>query len=257
MVKSFTKSNAFAALAAGAGRLYLRLLGATSSQTIIGRDKFDEARAYGRGVIVTFWHSRLMLAPFMRQETDADINMLISTHRDGALIANAVKGFGINFIRGSSANLRKPGKMKQGAPAVAHMLAALKRGEVVAITPDGPRGPAEVFQPGAIRLAQRSGAPILLVGAAATCGRRMNSWDRFFLPLPFARFVYLTGAPIIVPADADADAVERLRAEAQSRLIEATQKADEMAADEMAADNMTADEMAGGTDARQTREDGQ
>ena len=239
MVKSFTKSKAFAALAAGVGALYLRLLGATSRQTIVGREKFDEARAHGRGVILTFWHSRLMLVPFVRRETDADINMLISYHRDGEMIANAVKGFGVKFIRGSSANLRKPGKMKQGAPAVAQMLAALERGEVVAITPDGPRGPAETFQAGAIRLAQRSGAPILLAGASATRERRMNSWDRFLMPLPFGRFLYVAAEPIIVPADADADAIERLRAEAQRRLIEATQTADAMAADNMAGKTAT------------------
>lgn len=229
MVRSFIKSNAFATLAAGVGALYLRLLDATSKRTIVGREKFDEARAHGRGVILAFWHSRLMLTPFVRRETDADINMLISAHRDGEIIANAVKGFGIKFIRGSSANLRKPGKMKHGAPAVAQMLAALERGEVVAITPDGPRGPAETFQVGAIRLAQRSGAPILLAGAAPSRGRRMNSWDRFFLPMPFARFLYVAAEPIIVPEDADADAIEGIRAEAQSRLIEATRAADDMA----------------------------
>lgn len=229
MLKLFMKSNAFATLAAGVGALYLRLLDATSKRTIVGLEKYNEARAHGRGVILAFWHSRLMLTPFIRRETDLDINMLISAHRDGEMIANAVKGFGVKFIRGSSANLRKPGKTKHGAPAVAQMLAALERGEVVAITPDGPRGPAETFQVGAIRLAQRSGAPILLAGVAASRGRRMNSWDRFFLPMPFARFLYVAAEPIIVPEDADPDTVERFRLEAQSRLVEATRAADEMA----------------------------
>ncbi len=229
MLKSFLKSQAAASMAAGVGALYLRLLDATSAKTIVGRERFDEARARGRGVILTFWHSRLILAPFVRRETDAEINMLISTHRDGEMIAKAVRGFGIRFIRGSSANLRKPDKSKHGASAVAQMLAALDRGEVVAITPDGPRGPAEVFQAGAVRLAQRSGAVILPAGASSSRGRRLNSWDRFLLATPFARFFYVAGEPMTVPEDADAETIERLRAELQSRLSAATKAADEMA----------------------------
>ncbi len=229
MLKSIIKSQAVASLGAHMAALYLRVLDATCRKTIVGRDRFDEARARGRGVILAFWHGRLMLAPFVRRETDAEINMLISNHRDGEIIAKAVRGFGIKFIRGSSANLRKPGKSKHGAPAVAQMLAALERGEVVAITPDGPRGPAETFQVGAIRLAQRSGAAIIVAGASATRGLRMKSWDRFFLAMPFARFLYVASEPIIVPENADAEAIEQIRLEAQSRLSEATKAADEMA----------------------------
>ncbi len=229
MFKSFLKSRAAASVASQLGALYLRLLDATSRKTIVGRDRFDDAQARGRGVILVFWHSRLILAPFVRRETDATINMLVSNHRDGELITKAVSGFGVRFIRGSSANLNKPGAAKHGASAVAQMLAALEKGEVVAITPDGPRGPAEVLQAGAIRLAQRSGATILPAGASSSRGRRLKSWDRFLLATPFARFYYVAGEPMTVPEDADAETIESLRAEMQSRLTGATSTADEMA----------------------------
>ncbi len=228
MLRSLRKSQAVASLTALLGALYLRLLDATSSKTIVGREKFDEARARGCGVILTFWHGRLMLAPFVRRKTDAEVNMLISSHRDGEMIAKAVSGFGIKFIRGSSANLNKPGKPKHGATAVAQMLDALARGEVVAITPDGPRGPAETFQAGAVRLAQRSGAVIIPAGASSSRGRRLNSWDRFLLATPFARLVYVAGDPLTVAADTDAETIERIRLELQARLSDATKAADEI-----------------------------
>jgi len=229
MLKSVVKSKAFAALAAAIGALYLRLVGATSSRSVVGLENFDRARAEGRGVILTFWHSRLMLAPFVRRETDAEINMLISAHRDGEMIANAVKGFGVKFIRGSAANLNKPGKAKGGAAAVSEMLAALQRGEIVAITPDGPRGPAEVFQRGAVKLAQRSGAAIVPAGAAATRGTRLKSWDRFCLAFPFSKIFYVAGEPFTVSADAGPEAIEQRRADIENRLRDLTREAEALA----------------------------
>lgn len=229
MLKPLVKSKAFAAIATVMGALYLRLIDATSSRTIIGREHFDAARAGGRGAILTFWHSRVMLAPFVRRETDAEINMLISSHRDGEMIAGAVKGFGVKFIRGSTANLNKPGKAKHGASAVAQMLAALRNGEIVAITPDGPRGPAETFQAGAVKLAQRTGAAIIPAGAASTRMKRLKSWDRFCLALPFARIYYVAGYPVSVPAEASDDELEPHRQAIEARLKEATRAAEDMA----------------------------
>ncbi len=229
MFKSFLKSPAAAAIAALMIRLYLRLIDATSSKTIVRRDRFDAALARGRGVILVFWHGRLMMAPFIRRETDADVHMLISLHRDGEIIAKAVDGFGVKFIRGSSANPRKPGKSKHGASAVAKMLAALESGDIVAITPDGPRGPAETVQDGALRIAQRSGAAILAGGVSSSGGPHLKSWDRFLLATPFSRLTYAAAEPLFVPKDATDEMIENLRHDLQSRLVEATAKADEVA----------------------------
>ena len=229
MFKSFLKSPAVSAISAFLIRQYLRLLDATSSKSIVGRDKFDAALAHGRGVVLVFWHGRLMMAPFIRGETDSDVHMLISMHRDGEIIARAVDGFGIKFIRGSSANPRKPGKTKHGASAVAQMLAALDDGDVVAITPDGPRGPAETVQLGALRIAQRSGAPILAGGVSSSRGWRANSWDRFLLAAPFTRLFYVAADPVFIDKDASDEVIEKHRRELQSRLVEATAKADELA----------------------------
>lgn len=229
MFKSLIKSPAVTAMAVFLIRLYLRLLDATSSKSIVGRDRFDAAQAHGRGVVLVFWHGRLMLAPFIRRETDVDVHMLISLHRDGEIIARAVDGFGIKFIRGSSANPRKPEKSKHGASAVAKMLEALKKGDIVAITPDGPRGPAETVQDGALRIAQRSGAAILAGGLSSSRGPWLKSWDRFLLAAPFTRLTYVAAEPMFIPKDATDETIENCRRDLQSRLAAVTAQADEIA----------------------------
>jgi lysophospholipid acyltransferase (LPLAT)-like uncharacterized protein len=229
MFKRVAKSAFAARLASVLIGLYLRLLGATARNRVVDCAHFYAALAEGRGVIIAFWHGRLMTAPFMRELTQADVYMLISNHRDGEIIANGVRGFGLKFIRGSAANPKKPDKSKQGASAVAQMIAALESGQVVGITPDGPRGPGEKIHPGALKVAQLSGAPIVPVGASASRGKHMKSWDRFLVAGLFSRLCYITGEPIRVSEKMDASELEIQRVTLEERLLAATARADELA----------------------------
>ena len=91
----------------------------------------------------------------------------------------------------------------------------MENGAHVAVTPDGPRGPAESFAPGALIAAQRSGAPIVLLRAVADRAWRLRSWDRFIIPKPFARLTIYVGEPLYVNADslrAAADQAPRFQA---------------------------------------------
>jgi len=74
----------------------------------------------------------------------------------------------------------------------------LEGGAEVAITPDGPRGPAERVQPGAIAAAQHAGVPIVAVGARVASAWYLGSWDRMCIPKPFAAIDVAYGAPIRV-----------------------------------------------------------
>jgi len=208
---------------------YIRLVDRTARWTVVGKENFDAAAADGKGVIVTFWHGRLMMASTIRRLTDQRVFMLISNHRDGEIITKAVKDYDIEFIRGSAANPNKPEKNKQGASAIAQMLAALKDGHVVGVTPDGPRGPAEKVHIGVIKLAQFSGAPIIPGANSMSRGRRLGTWDRFLLPGPFSRGVQVGLAPIRVPADADFETVKKAREALEKGLCEATEQADALA----------------------------
>ncbi|MGE0409828.1 MAG: lysophospholipid acyltransferase family protein [Amphiplicatus sp.] len=205
---------------------YVRLVDATTRWTIIGRGRAAALLDGDRGFIVAVWHQRLMMASALRRETPKRVFMLVSSHRDGEIMANALKGYRIEYIRGSSANPKKRFKNKRGVSAVSSMRTALDEGHIVCVAPDGPRGPGRQTQSGLIRLAQLSGAPIIPSANAVSRGRFLNTWDRFFLPLPFARGCFALGAPIEAPRNASPDAIEAARVQLENALNEITAEAD-------------------------------
>lgn len=213
-------------IASGAIAAYIRLVEATSRSEFIGREHADALLRSDKGFILAFWHSRLLMGPAMRGETQKPVFMLISTHRDGEIIANAVKGFGVELIRGSAADPKKPDRDKSGAPAVADMIAALERGSIVGMTPDGPRGPAEIAKIGAVKLAAFSGAPILPAAYSASRGLRLNTWDRFLLAAPLSKLAFAARPPIHVERSADAAAIEVARFNLENELTAAARIAD-------------------------------
>ena len=227
MLKRFVKSAFAARLASILIAAYIRLVHATSRWTFLGREDFEAAVAEGKGVILAFWHGRLLMAPTVRGETNARVFMLISAHRDGEIIANGVKGFGIEFIRGSAANPKKPDKNKDGAPAIMLMAAALKDGHVVGVTPDGPRGPGERVNKGVIRLAQMTGAPIVPAAYSTSRGKNLSTWDRFLAAAPFSKGVYIAGKPIAVPKENTPEALESARQSVENALTDVTRRADD------------------------------
>ncbi len=224
--KRILHSAAAGRIASGAISAYIRLVEATSRSEYIGREHPDALVASGKGFILAFWHSRLLMGATIKRETQKPVYMLISTHRDGEIVANAVKGFGIKLIRGSAANPKKPEKNKSGAPAVAEMIAALEEGSVVGMTPDGPRGPAEIAKIGVIKLAAYSGAPILPAAYSASRGPRLETWDRFLLAAPFSHLAFAARPPIHIDRNADAAALEAARVNLQSELKAAARIAD-------------------------------
>lgn len=148
----------------------------------------------GRPLILSFWHGHIFLLPevFRRIFPEAsEIWTLISRHWDGELIARTVRPFGVHPIRGSTG--------KGGKEALQEMVQTLAEGRRVAITPDGPRGPRRKLQPGVVLLSSRAQAPILPVAWSASPRIRLKSWDRFEVPLPFARVCVAFGSPVTVP----------------------------------------------------------
>lgn len=141
----------------------------------------------GGGVLCTFWHSRIGLSPACWPLDRAQpAKALISLSPDGQFIAKAVARLGFPAIRGSSSNKDKADQAKGGSQALRDGLRQLKVG-ALAITPDGPRGPAREMAEGLPLLAKLSRSPVLFIGLSCKPAIRLNSWDRAILPLPFAR----------------------------------------------------------------------
>jgi lysophospholipid acyltransferase (LPLAT)-like uncharacterized protein len=145
--------------------------------------------------ILSFWHARILMMPYAYRGWDG--SMLISEHKDGAYIADAVQLMGIESSRGST--------QKGGARALLEMIRLARQGRALGITPDGPKGPREVVQPGTVQLAKKSGLPLRAVCYATKRHRRAHSWDRFYLPLPFTRGVFVIGEPVYADSDDDAE----------------------------------------------------
>ncbi len=170
-------------------------------------------------VIGCFWHGRLLSLVGQRQVPPEAVDFLVSPHRDGLLLSRALARLGCKPHYGSS--------NRDGVKGLRALLQAVGgEGRIVAITPDGPRGPIQQAKIGAIKLAQLTGAPIVPLSASARFGHRFSSWDRFLLPLPFARAYIAWGAPITVPRNASDADLERYRLDLETNLNKLTAEAD-------------------------------
>lgn len=184
------------------GVFAIRLLARTWRIRERGSEHADVARVQRRPVVYAFWHSQML--PLLWHHRDQGVAVLISEHRDGELIARAAQALGYRTVRGSTT--RGAGR------ALIGLISELERGGQVAVTPDGPRGPAHEFAPGAAIAAQRAGVPILPLAVHAERAWRLRSWDRFLIPKPFSRITVVYGALTMVEAtDARAAALEAPR----------------------------------------------
>ena len=132
----------------------VRALGGTWRVTRVGFDPF-RARREGGGderCIVALWHDTLLPLAFVHRGEGACV--LVSRHGDGELIARTLAGLGFELARGSST--------RGGATGLRGLLRAARSGKGdLALTPDGPRGPARRAKPGLFHLAALTGFPIL------------------------------------------------------------------------------------------------
>jgi lysophospholipid acyltransferase (LPLAT)-like uncharacterized protein len=192
---------------------YIRLVWITGNWRIDNIDIADRLVADGTPFIACFWHGRMLMIP-NAWRYDAKMSILISHHRDGVFISRTLAHLGIGTIAGSTS--------RGGAGALVAMVRALKRGEYMGITPDGPRGPRMRAAPGATAAARLSGAVLLPVSYGAARRRVLGSWDRFVVPLPFSRGIVRIGMPIEVPNDADEAGLESIRQKLENDLIALT-----------------------------------
>jgi len=197
-IKRLLRSAPFVRVVADAIALYIRFVHATSRWETIGGEYPQQFWDAGKPFVGAFWHGRLLMMP-LAWKTDHPSHVLISQHRDGELIARTMDPFGIGTIRGSGAKAGK--KDKGGRAALRSILEALKQGESVIFTPDGPRGPRMRVSPGMMAAARLARVPVLPVTYAVKRRRVINSWDRFILPWPFNRGVFIWGEPIDVFSD--------------------------------------------------------
>jgi lysophospholipid acyltransferase (LPLAT)-like uncharacterized protein len=167
-------------------------------------------------VIFCIWHNRLatcikVLDQYRRPyNSGAGMAALISASKDGAFLARILEWFRVQPVRGSSS--------RRGAQALLELTTWAERGYDLTITPDGPRGPCYQIQDGITSLAQVTGLPIVPVVFNLNWKINVKSWDRFQIPLPFARCEVSAGKPIRVPQNATDAERETLRRQLENEM---------------------------------------
>ena len=153
------------------------------------RREVEAALARHDGAILVFWHERLLAMPWLLP-TRPPLYALQSPHADGRMMSHCIGMFGVRTVWGSS--------NRSALSGLRGLLRVLQGGAFVAITPDGPRGPARRGADGAVALARLSGRPILPLAWSADRVWRASGWDRMMIPRPFARGRLVVGAPVFV-----------------------------------------------------------
>jgi lysophospholipid acyltransferase (LPLAT)-like uncharacterized protein len=184
---------------------YLTFALRTTRWTLDGQEHFRPF-AEGAPAVFAFWHEFLPLMPALSLIArklpfyrPTPIHTLVSRHRDGRFIGAVMRRFGILPVLGSSS--------RGGAAGLRNLLAVLKQGDLIGITPDGPRGPRRQAAFGVAQLAALSGVPVVPLAARTSRRIQLSTWDRMPVPLPFSRGVVVCGAPIAVPRQGWKDAV--------------------------------------------------
>lgn len=171
---------------AGLGTVLLRALALTWRVRVVNGDVVQALNQSRQPFMYVLWHGQLL--PLLWTHRNRQVAVMISEHRDGELIARVAKAIGFRLIRGSTS--------RGAARALLGACRELESGFDIAVTPDGPRGPAGSVAPGAMVISQRTGAPMVPVAASASRAWRLRSWDQFMIPKPFARVIVAYGEPI-------------------------------------------------------------
>ncbi len=169
-------------------RILLEFLYGTCRGDVQGQEQIHKLAASGKTVIIAIWHGKVL--PIFMNLASKHYYALAGTHKDAELIAQIGAQVGWKLLRGSSSD--------RGKEVFKEMITVLSTpGEVVAMTPDGPKGPAKIPKAGVIRAAQKSGAVIIPAIGQAKKRWGFTNWDTFYVAKPFSKIVLRYGAPLV------------------------------------------------------------
>ena len=200
-MKKLLRSDAVQNLLGWLLGVYIRLILHTVRWTHVNLERVEPVLASETdGAIALFWHGRIPLclatAPqWWRKSTKA----MISPSADGQFIATALEMAGFPGIRVSSAKKGDAAKARQAVAALREAVTHVTGGGALVITPDGPRGPNEIIQAGALQIAKRSGQGVYLMGIAAYPALQRKGWDRSMFAAPFGKGAVVWDGPFFAP----------------------------------------------------------
>ena len=203
------------------GARYTRLVRSTSTVTY-DPPNAREVASGAHPFILAMWHGQFVLMPTLH-EGAFKVSAIAARHNDAAAIRSLLGEFNIEVVQGAGANERK--RDRGGVYALRVATKLLKGGSTFSMTADVPPGPARKAGTGIVTLAKFSGRPIVPFAVATSRFVTFPTWSRMTINLPFSKLAYVVGDPIAVPADADAEALERYRLEVETGLNRVTERA--------------------------------
>lgn len=225
--KSKWTKRFLARLAGALGPWLLRALGRSWRVRREGVEHFNTCGEEGQRPVFCMWHQNVSAGSAVHR--GEQLSVLVSTHRDGEIIARSITAMGYRTVRGSTS--------RGGARALRALLSQADPDWGLVFTPDGPRGPRHNVAPGAIYLAAASGRPLIALGFAVRRQWTLSSWDRMAIPKPWTRVICCYSEPLRfdrdmlrAPGGLDAareqlgEAIHAMEAKAQGLLDEETKQ---------------------------------
>lgn len=195
-----------------------RAIGLSLRLKVLNFEQVLERARQGKGAVLVTWHGRSFIPANVFR--GRGFWAIISLSRDGEIQNHIFRRFGFRIIRGSTG--------RGGIRAALEAARRVAEGGILAFTPDGPRGPNRQVQPGALFIAQKAKCPIIPAGVAAYPRKLLPTWDRYMIPLPFARGVFIFGEPIDVPEDLSEQQFEQLRQKVEQAINTLEELAEQM-----------------------------
>jgi hypothetical protein len=170
------------------GQWVIQLLFLLNKVKIHGGEHIQKFASAGKPVMVCVWHGRLLFPSWFLRFEITNLHAIASRHTDAEIMARILKRWGYGLIRGST---RKGGKA-----VIQKMEEVFKNSGIVAVTNDGPKGPARISKPGSTGVAIKYNVDMITITGSATKYWQMKSWDKFMLPKPFGRIDIVLSPPL-------------------------------------------------------------
>ncbi|MCD6586123.1 MAG: lysophospholipid acyltransferase family protein [Desulfobacteraceae bacterium] len=192
---------------------FIHMYAATFRLTVENEKEWMNYLKNGGRVLLCVWHQQFFSAiRYFKNYKEFAPGLMISRSADGDLIAGVASRTGWRPARGSSS--------KGGKSAMMEVISHLKETGLAAHILDGPRGPIGKVKAGAISIALAADAVIVPFYISADRAWYFNSWDKFFIPKPFARVTLKYDKIIRLQTPNTESEFEALRSQIENTMIE-------------------------------------
>jgi len=166
-------------LAVSVLRFYLRIVLITCRWKTENLYVLKNAMKKKEPIMLACWHENLVSFACFFKSWEKKLWVISSTHRDSRVLATILKSWEYKLIKGSST---------RGWLSVLKKLIKVfsTPKSIVAITNDGPRGPAKQSKPGALKVALKHNVRIVGMSSKVSSFWRLKTWDKMILPKPFS-----------------------------------------------------------------------